>query len=194
MLSGLPIFLAMAAQAAEPATAATPSEPVGTHASYGPAEPPKPKPAIRTSANSCKTPEAKDVKDDTREIVVCAPRIEGYRIDPDVLAASRHAKNRTRPRRPERLVDTSCQAVGPMGCRPMAGIDLLAAAVTAATMVEKAVTGQNVGKMFITDPQPSEYELYQEAKRTREAQEVEQAAAAKAKAAAAGAGATTAPK
>lgn len=133
------------------------------------------------------------MKDDTREIVVCAPRIEGYRIDPDVLAASRHAKNRTRPRRPERLVDTSCQAVGPMGCRPMAGIDLLAAAVTAATMVEKAVTGQNVGKMFITDPQPSEYELYQEAKRTREAQEVEQATAAKAKAAAAAAGATTAP-
>ena len=182
MLSGLPIFLAMAAQTAEPATAATPSEPVETHASYGPAEPPKPEPAIRVSANSCKTPEAKDVKDDTSAIVVCAPRIEGYRIDPDVLAAQRHAKNRTRPKRPERLVDTSCQSVGPMGCRPMAGIDLLAAAVTAATMVEKAATGQNVGKMFVTDPQPSEYELYQEAKRAREAKEAEEAAAAKAKA------------
>lgn len=183
MLSGLPIFLAMAAQAAEPAAAATPSEPSKAHAYYGPAEPPKPKPAIRTAANSCKTPEAKDLKDDTREIVVCAPRIEGYRIDPDVLAAARHTKNRTKPKRPERLVDTSCQAVGPMGCRPMAGVDLLAAAVTAATMVEKAVKGENVGKMFITDPQPSEYELYMESKSAREAKEAEQAAAAKAKAA-----------
>jgi hypothetical protein len=67
----------------------------------------------------------------------------------------------------------------------MAGIDLLAAAVTAATMVEKAVTGQNVGKMFVTDPQPSDYELYQEAKRAREAKEAEAAAAARAKAEAA---------
>lgn len=170
MLSGLPILLAMAAQAAEPAAA-----------SYGPAVPPKPKPAAKAPSEACKTTEPKDVKDDTSAIVVCAPRIEGYRIDPDVLAAQRHAKNRTRPKRPERLVDTSCQSVGPMGCRPMAGIDLLAAAVTAATMVEKAVTGQNVGKMFVTDPQPSEYELYQEAKRAREAKEAEEAAAAKAK-------------
>ena len=191
MLSGLPIFLAMAAQAAEPAAAATPSEPSEAHVYYGPAEPPKPKPAIKAAANSCKTPEAKDVKDDTREIVVCAPRIEGYRIDPDVLAAARHAKNR-KPKRPERLVDTNCQAVGPMGCRPMAGIDLLAAAVTAATMVEKAVKGENVGKMFITDPQPSEYELYMESKRAREAKEAEQAAAAKAKSAASAAPATAA--
>ena len=171
MLSGLPILLAMAAQAAEPSAD-----------TYGPAAAPKPKPAVKAPSDACKTTEPKDVKDDTSAIVVCAPRIEGYRIDPDVLAAQRHAKNRTRPKRPERLVDTSCQSVGPMGCRPMAGIDLLAAAVTAATMVEKAVTGQNVGKMFVTDPQPSEYELYQEAKRAREAKEAEEAAAAKAKA------------
>lgn len=172
MLSGLPILLAMAAQAAEPAAT-----------SYGPATPPKSKPVAKAPSDACKTTEAKDVKDETSAIVVCAPRIEGYRIDPDVLAAQRHAKNRTRPKRPERLVDNSCASVGPMGCTGQTGINLLAAAVTAATMVEKAVTGQNVGKMFVTDPQPSEYELYQEAKRAREAKEAEEAAAAKAKAA-----------
>jgi hypothetical protein len=176
MLSGLPLILAMAAQAAEPASAG----------SYGPAEPPKPRPAAKDPAETCKTTEAKDVKEDTSAIVVCAQRIEGYRIDPDVLSAERHAKNRTKPRRPERLVDNSCASVGPMGCTGQAGINLLAAAVTAATMVEKAVTGQNVGKMFVTDPQPSEYELYQEAKRAREAKEAEEAAAAKAKAEPAG--------
>ena len=170
MLSGLPILLAMAAQAAEPAAT-----------SYGPATPPKPRPAAKAPSEACKTTEPKDVKDDTSAIVVCAPRIEGYRIDPDVLAAQRHAKNRTRPRRPERLVDTSCQAVGPMGCGPPAGIDMIGGALVLATMVGKAMRGENVGKMFVTDPQPSEYELYQEAKRAREAKEAEAAAAAKAK-------------
>jgi hypothetical protein len=70
-----------------------------------------------------------------------------------------------------------------MGCRGGPTIDLLAAAVTAATMVEKAMKGENVGQMFVTDAQPSEYQLYQQAKKDRE--EKEAAAAAKAVAAAA---------
>ena len=56
---------------------------------------------------------------------------------------------------------------------------------TAATMVQKAVSGENVGEMFITDPQPDEYKLYLQAKREREAAELEAAEKAKAKAAAA---------
>jgi len=186
MMSGLPMFMLVAAQAAATAPAATapPAAPVEAHASYGPAAPPNPKPrAVLASApDPCKTTAPKDVNPDTREIVVCAPRIEGYRIDPDVLEAQRAKKNHTRPRRPERLVDRSCETVGPMGCRDGAGINLLAAAVTAATMIEKAVKGENVGEMFITDPQPDEYQLYLEARHAREVREAEQAAALKAKA------------
>jgi hypothetical protein len=186
MMSGLPMFMLVAAQAAATAPAATapPAAPVEAHAGYGPAAPPNPKPrAVLASApDPCKTTAPKDVNPDTREIVVCAPRIEGYRIDPDVLEAQRAKKNHTRPRRPERLVDRSCETVGPMGCRDGAGINLLAAAVTAATMIEKAVKGENVGEMFITDPQPDEYQLYLEAKHAREVREAEQAAALKAKA------------
>lgn len=178
MLSGLPIILALAAQVAEPASADYGSGPTP----YGPTQPAPPKPKAKPPSEPCKTP---DVKPDTKAIVVCAPKVEGYRLNPDVTEAQKHARNRTKPARPERLVDNSCATVGPMGCRGQAGINLLAAAVTAATMVQKAAKGENVGEMFKTDPQPTEYELYQEAKRVREAEEAERAAAAKAKAAAA---------
>jgi hypothetical protein len=118
------------------------------------------------------------------EIFVCAPRPEGYRIDPDLLEAER-AKRKGRPKRPERLADTSCASVGPMGCAGMggAGIDLLGAAMVLGTMATKAIRGEDVGSMFVTDPQQSEYELYQEAKRAREAKEAEAKAAAIGKAA-----------
>jgi hypothetical protein len=186
MLSGLPMIVLMAAQAAAtpPASEPPPAIPVEEAAGYGPALPPPPKPKVKAPSEPCKTPEPKDVTEDTREIVVCAQRPEGYRIDPDILEAQRAKKNRTKPKRPERLVDNSCATVGPMGCRGGATIDIVNAAVVLATMAQKAVSGENVGKMFITDPQASEYELYLEAKRQREAKEAEQAAAAKAKAAA----------
>ena len=118
------------------------------------------------------------------EIFVCAPRPQGFRIDPDVLEADR-AKRRGKLKRPERMVDNSCASVGPMGCTGLAGggINLLGAAMVLGTMATKAIRGENVGHMFITDRQPTEYELYQEAKRAREAKEAEASAAAKAKAA-----------
>ena len=70
----------------------------------------------------------------------------------------------------------SC-AVGPAGCQ-YAGINLLGAALTAAQMAERAAKGQEIGSMFQTDPHPTEYQLYVEAKKRREAKEA--AAAAKA--------------
>lgn len=164
MLSGLPMILLFAAQAAAD--------------SYGPALPPAPKPKKEAAVSACAAP---PVDMDKGEIFVCAPRPEGYRIDPDVLKASKQARNRTRPKRPERLVDTSCASVGPFGCTST-GIDLLNAALVAATMAQKAISGGNVGQMFVTDPTPSEYELYQLAKSEREAREAEQATAAKVKA------------
>lgn len=181
MLGGLPILtLAAAAQAATPAA----SQPeLAEKGFYGPMAPAPPKPKVKAAATSesCKPTEPEDVKDDTSEIVVCAPKQDGYRIDPDVLKARKQARNRVKPKRPERLVDTSCAAVGPMGCTGGAGINIVAAAITAATMLQKAVSGENVGEMFITDPQPDEYQLYLQAKRDREAKEAEEAAKAAAK-------------
>jgi hypothetical protein len=117
-----------------------------------------------------------------RQIVVCAAKPQGYRIDPDVLAARRMKKKGDpgQPHNPhETFVDHSCATVGPMGCRFGPTIDVVAAATTAITMVDKAAKGENVGKMFVTDPQQNEYQLYLSARAEREAKE----AAAKAKAA-----------
>jgi hypothetical protein len=160
MLSGLPIVLLFAAQAA------------------GPALPPPPKPKTEAAVSACAAPA---VDKDKGEIFVCAPRPEGYRIDPDVLKASKQARNRTKLRPPERLVDTSCASVGPHGCTTT-GVNLLQAALVLATMAQKAAKGEDVGKMFVTDPQLSEYELYQLAKSEREAKEAAEATAAKVRA------------
>ena len=64
-----------------------------------------------------------------------------------------------------------------------AGINILAAAATAAEMAKRLSAGQEIGSMFETDPHPSEYQLYLAAKARREAAEAEKAAK-KAKAAA----------
>ena len=185
MLSSLPILLFAAVQsAAAPAEAPVVEEAVD-YSVYGPGLPPKPKTKVKAAAaNACKPTETKDVNDETREIVVCAPKQDGYRIDPDVMKAQRIKKDNGKKRGPERLVDNSCASVGPMGCRGGAGINLVAAAVTAATMLQKAASGENVGEMFITDPQPDEYQIYLQAKRDREAKEAEEAAAAQTRAAA----------
>jgi hypothetical protein len=119
-----------------------------------------------------------------REIVICAQRPNGYRLNPDVMEAKREKRRGEGPPpgRPERslAVQTPCM-VGPEPCQS-AGINLVAAGITAATMVERAAKGENVGEMFITDPHPSEYQLYLMAKKRREAREAEEKIEAKAKA------------
>jgi hypothetical protein len=144
---------------------------------YGPALPAQPKPATKAPApEACKPPE---IKDDTTEIVVCAVKPNGYRLDPDVMQAKKQAKDRTRgPKKAESFADNSCASVGPRGCGG-GGVDVLSAAVAAVTMATKAAKGENVGKMFVTDPQPDEYQLYEQAKREREAKEDEAAALAR---------------
>jgi hypothetical protein len=157
---GLPLLL-LAAQAAAPA-ASSPAPPPA--AAAAPSEP-------------CQNRQEKQ-----GDIIICAERPNGYRLNSDVMEAKRELK-RQKLKRPENFVHNDCATVGPMGCRGGPTIDLLAAAVTAATMVEKAMKGENVGQMFVTDARPSEYQLYQQAKKDRE--EKEAAAAAKAVAAAA---------
>ena len=165
MWSGLPIVMLFAAQAA-------------AADSYGPALPPAPKPKAEAAVSACAAP---PVDTDKGEIFVCAPRPEGYRIDPDVLKAKKQARDRTRPKPPERLVDNSCASVGPHGCTTT-GVNLLNAALVLATIAQKAVSGGDVGQMFVTDPQLSEYDYYKLAKSEREAKEAAEAIDAKVKA------------
>jgi hypothetical protein len=144
--------------------------------------------ATATKATSVPAPDRPDgcepqPRGDSRTIVVCAPKPQGYRIDPDVLEARREARNHTQPKPPETMKYNNCATVGPMGCRGNVGIDLANAAAVLGEMVARASQGGNVGQMFVTEPQQSEYQLYVEAKKRREAEEAK-AAAAKAKAAA----------
>jgi hypothetical protein len=43
-------------------------------------------------------------------------------------------------------------------------------------MAERLAKGQEVGSMFVTDPRPSEYQLYQMAKERREAEQAQKVA------------------
>lgn len=180
MAVGLPMLVFLAAQAAAPVSTSEPVASTDAETSdagmYGPLPPRPPKPIPKPASKPC--PKLDPTKG---EVIVCAEKFEGYRIDPDVLEAARLKKNKGKPRGPERLVDNSCRSVGPQGC-PTAGINLIAAALTIATMADRLAKGQEIGSMFITDPDPDEYELYQQVKHDREAKEAAAAAAAAAKA------------
>jgi hypothetical protein len=153
-------------------------------ASYGPATPPAPTPApVAAKPDECAN-QRPDPK--TNEIVICAVKPDGYRIDPDLMTAKRQKKQGlgSRPRSPhESYADKSCATVGPMGCRGGPTINLLAAAMVAGQMANRLAKGQEVGSLLKTDPQMSEYELYQQAKKEREAKEADAAAKALADAA-----------
>ncbi|MFL6785221.1 MAG: hypothetical protein ACJ8E0_03020 [Sphingomicrobium sp.] len=151
-------------------------------AAYGPAAAAA-APTSRTVEREC-APQAAPAN--PNEIVVCAVKPQGFRIDPDVLTARKMKKegNSGRPRNPhETFADHSCANVGPMGCRGTPAINLVNVAMTAANISERLAKGEEVGSVFVTDPHPTEYQLYQEAKRQRQAKEA-QAAAARVKAAA----------
>ena len=152
MLTGFPVALTMLAQA-----------PAATQ--------PAPKPSSATpAADRCPSPGA-----DSQTIVICAERPEGYRINPDVMEAKRLKKNPGRAVRPGGTPIPDCAHVGPAPC-VNAGINILAAAATAAEMAKRLSAGQEVGSMFQTDPHQSEYQLYLAAKARREAEEAEKAA------------------
>jgi hypothetical protein len=161
MFAGLPVALALAAQAAAEVPATAPSPPD----------------AAKTADDAC----AAQRPSSDREIVICAERPNGYRIDPDILTVKRAKRSGRPPSAPHRMGDTSCKVVGPAGCIARPGIDMLAAAATVAKMADRLAKGEEIGSMFVTNPQPSEYQLYKEAKARREAEEAEKAAKAKAK-------------
>ena len=162
MLSGLLLLAEVAAQA----PAAAPPAPPETEA-----------PATAASDEDCN--DATQQGADTRTIVVCAQRPQGYRLNPDVMAAKRVKRSGrgAAPKPHENFKQDSCATVGPMGCRGQGVIDIPSAAIAAVQMVAKAVQGEDVGKMFQTDKELTEYELYLIAKAEREAREEEEAAA-----------------
>lgn len=185
MLAGLFVAIALLAEVA------------GAASAYGPSPPAPPPPPSKTTPKppESKPPESKQAAKpadgcasarasaNRQEIVVCVQRPQGYRLDPDVMEAKREMRGGGRPKRPDRMKDTSCAVVGAAGCIGAgAGINLIGAALTAAEMAARLSKGQEIGSMFVTDPQPTEYQLYLEAKRRREAKEAQVAAVAKAKA------------
>jgi hypothetical protein len=171
MVAALPVALALLAQAAPSAPAASPAPPPPSATTSS-------APAAARAADACPSPSA-----NSREIVICTQRPQGYRLNPDVLEAKREMKSGGRPKRvATETPPPDCATVGPTPC-VTAGINLLGAALTAAEMAKRLAAGQEVGSMFVTDPQPTEYQLYVEAKKRREAREEEKAALAKAKAA-----------
>ncbi|MGE5028046.1 MAG: hypothetical protein ACM3JK_06195 [Betaproteobacteria bacterium] len=130
-----------------------------------------------TSSDRCPAPNP-----DSRTIVICTQRQDGYRLNPDILEAKRETRSPGAPVRPGGKGIADCEHVGPAPCIAP-GIDLIGAALTAVEMAQRAAKGQEIGSMFVTDPQPSEYQRYQMAKARREAEEAAKAAQ-KAKAAA----------
>ena len=166
---GLSVALISLAQAASAAPAAAPAA-AATKAAATAAAP---------TADCRNTPPSAD----SRTIVVCGQKPDGYRIDPDILEARREHRNHSGPKPREMMEHNDCATVGPMGCRFQPTLDLATAAAALAKMAAVASQGGDVGKMFETTPEMSEYQLYVEAKKRREAKEAQEAAA-KAKAAA----------
>lgn len=164
MLIGSAAALVLLAQAADAPPAAAPPE--------------QPAAPAQRSENGCSPPAL-----DSTTIVICTQRPQGYRLNPDVMEAKRQAHSGGRPvRQATESPPPDCRTVGPFPCfQP--GINILAAAATAAEMARRVATGQEIGSMFLTDPQPDEYHLYLMAKARREAEEAAKAATAKAKAA-----------
>ena len=138
---------------------------------------PQAAPAPAASSEPCNNRQEKQ-----GDIIICAERPNGYRLNPDIMEAKRQFK-RQRLKRPENFVHNDCATVGPMGCRGGPTINLIAAAMTAAEMAKRVAEGKEIGSMFQTTPEPTEYDLYKAAKARREAKEAAAAAAAKAKAA-----------
>jgi len=169
---GLPVAIALLVQTSAAAPAPVP---VATA------------PPAKSADDGCKD----KTNADSREIVICAQKPQGYRLNPDVMQAKRAIRSGGRPTRPGPggYHDNSRCVVGPEGC-PSYGINLIGAALTAGEMASRLAKGKEIGSMFVTDPHPSEYQLYQEFKREREAAEAEKKAKAAAKAKAKGAAAT----
>ena len=116
------------------------------------AGPPAPAPgAAKPAAAAPAQPACENRQERQGEIVICAERPNGYRLNPDLQEAKRELKLQ-KLKRPENFVHNDCATVGPMGCRGGPYINLLAAAATAAEMAKRLAEGKEIGSMFQTTP------------------------------------------
>ena len=97
MVPGLAVAIALLAGSPDAAAAAPDPQP----------------PATKTVEAPCVTPLPDG---DSREIVVCAERPQGYRLNRDVMEAHREKHGAGRPTPRQTMKDESCQVVGEMGC------------------------------------------------------------------------------
>ncbi len=143
----------------------------GETGAYGPPSPPP----ARTVADPCKS-------QDSRDIVVCAQRKQGLRLDPDVSDAQRAAEHARRvATAPTPAAQASCSRL-PQGCGTgLEGLDLASVALVVATTAVKAAKGEDWTKV-LKPGGPDEYQLYLQAKQEREAREQEARDAASIKA------------
>lgn len=177
MPAGLSIVLAILAQAA----AGAPSSPV-----YGPTAPVTKPPATSPKTADARGCEPQGTDPKSLEIIVCAPKPQGYRLDPDLVEARREKKqgDAGRPHNPhESYAVHDCATVGPMGCRGGPTLNIMAAAATAVEVANRLAKGQEIASLFVTDPHQSEYQLYQAAKKRREFVDAEKATKARSDAA-----------
>lgn len=115
---------------------------------------------------------------DERDIVVCAQRRQGYRLDPSVMDAEREVKSSDRSASaPLPAAQAACSSQ-PTGCGTgLEGLDLANAAIVIGTAAIKAAKGEDWTRPFKMGSS-DEYRLYLQAKQRREAQEEEKRAEA----------------
>ena len=132
---------------------------------YGPPVP-VPVKAAKSVADPCRS-------QDSRDIVVCAQRKQGLRIDTDVVDARRQAESNARAATATvPAAQANCSAT-PQGCGTgLAGLDLANVALVVATTAVKAAKGEDWTKA-LKPGGPDEYQLYLQAKQEREAREQE---------------------
>lgn len=132
---------------------------------YGPPLP-IPSKTTKAPADPCRS-------QDSRDIVVCAQRKQGLRIDTDVVDARRQAEQNARSATATTPAAQANCSQSPQGCGTgLAGLDLANVALVVATTAVKAAKGEDWTKV-LKPGGPDEYQLYLEAKREREAREHE---------------------
>jgi hypothetical protein len=115
---------------------------------------------------------------DPQSIVVCAQRGQAYRLDSNVIDASRQAEANGRSASSAAPPAQAVCAASPMGCGTgLEGLDLANVAIVAGTTAVRAAKGEDWRRAFRTGG-ADEYQLYRQAKQRREAQEAERKAAA----------------
>lgn len=140
------------------------SPPVGV-----PIPAPTPK-SVDATKRACRSSDAKN-------IVVCAQRKQGYRLDPGVMDATRQVETNSRSATSAVPAAQAMCSAQPTGCgTSLDSLDLANVAVVVGMMGVRAAKGEDWTKAFKTGG-PDEYQLYRQAKQRREAQDAERAAA-----------------